>query len=158
MDRLHRYVVFNRWTGNLGTGTSAYTAYSRSHELSGIGKDAVIPGSSDPKFRGDPTRYNPEELLLGALSACHMLWVLHLCADAGITVTEYADEAWAEMVERADGSGEFTRAVLCPAMSIRQAHRIDEAAALHQRAHAVCALARSVKFPVEYRPLVSAKD
>jgi len=73
MARIHKYQVTNRWTGNLGTGTSAYSAYSRNHELSGAGKGAAIPGSSDPVFRGDRTRYNPEELLVGALSACHML-------------------------------------------------------------------------------------
>jgi organic hydroperoxide reductase OsmC/OhrA len=156
MDRQHHYTIFNRWTGNMGAGTCAYAAYSRAHELSGMGKAAVIPGSSDPAFRGDGTRYNPEELLLGALSACHMLWVLHLCADAGITVTEYADDAWGEMVEHEDGSGEFTRVVLRPRMTIQQCSRIDDAVALHQRAHAVCALARSMKFPVEHQPRVSA--
>jgi len=157
MDRQHHYTISNRWTGNLGTGTSAYTAYSRAHELSGMGKAAGIPGSSDAAFRGDRTRYNPEELLLGALSACHMLWVLHLSADAGITVTEYADDAWVDMVEHPDGSGEFTRVVLNPRVRIRQADRIDDAVALHLRAHAVCPLARSVKFPVEHRPQVSAE-
>lgn len=157
MDRQHHYTICNRWTGNLGTGTSAYAAYSRAHELSGMGKAVVIAGSSSAAFRGDGTRYNPEELLLGALSACHMLWVLHLAADAGITVTEYADDVWGEMVEHADGSGELTRAVLNPRMRIQQADRIDDAVALHQQAHAVCALARSVKFPVEHRPRVSAE-
>jgi len=156
MRRIHHYHLANRWTGNLGTGTSAYAAYSRSHELGGADKAAVIPGSSDPAFRGDPTRYNPEELLLGALSACHMLWVLHLCADAGITVTEYTDETWGEMAEHADGSGELTRVVLRPRMSIAQASRIDDALALHNQAHALCALARSMNFPVEHEPQVTA--
>jgi len=157
MDRAHHYRISNRWTGNLGTGTSAYTAYSRAHELSGAGKAATIPGSSDPLFRGDPTRYNPEELLLGALSACHMLWVLHLSADAGITVTEYQDEAWGEMTEHADGSGEFTRVVLCPRVTIAEAERIGDALAIHGRAHAVCALARSMNFPVEHEPRVNGR-
>ena len=157
MDRKHHYHMVNRWTGNLGTGTSAYTAYSRAHELSGTGKAAAIPGSSDPAFRGDRTRYNPEELLLGALSACHMLWVLHLCADAGITVTEYQDQAWGEMAEHEDGSGEFTRVVLAPRMSIAEPERIDEAVAIHHRASAVCALARSMKFPVEHQPVVNGQ-
>jgi organic hydroperoxide reductase OsmC/OhrA len=155
MDRQHRYAIVNRWTGNLGTGTSGYRAYSRAHELSGADKAAAIPGSSDPLFRGDRTRYNPEELLLGALSACHMLWVLHLSADAGITITEYEDEAWGEMVEHADGSGEFTRVVLRPRVKIAEAERVDDALAIHARANAVCALARSMNFPVEHEPQVS---
>jgi len=68
MSKAHRYVVTNRWTGNLGSGTLAYTAYSRNHELNGVGKSAPVPCSSDPAFRGDASRYNPEELLVGALS------------------------------------------------------------------------------------------
>jgi len=154
--RLHSYTISNRWTGNLGAGTSAYTAYSRAHELSAAGKSAVIPGSSDPLFRGDRARYNPEELLLGALSACHMLWVLHLCADAGIVVTQYFDDVSGEMIEHEDGSGEFTRAVLRPRMIVTDAARIPDAIALHRRAHQVCALARSVNFPVDHEPIVTA--
>src|SRR5690242_17402343 len=117
-ERKHLYQMTTRWTGNLGTGTSAYKAYSRDHEISGAGKGAAIAGSSDPMFRGDRARYNPEELLVSALSACHMLWVLHLCADAGIVITEYTDDAAGEMVEHSDGSGEFTRVVLRPRMRI----------------------------------------
>jgi len=150
MDRQHLYRIVNRWTGNLGSGTSAYKAYSRAHELFGPDKSAVIPGSSDPLFRGDRTRYNPEELLLGALSACHMLWVLHLSADAGITIIDYQDEVLGEMAEHADGSGEFTRVVLRPRVKIAEANRVEDARAIHARAHAVCALARSMNFPVEH--------
>ena len=153
--RKHHYCTTTRWTGNLGTGTSAYAAYSRSHEVSGPGKSAAIAGSSDAAFRGDPARYNPEELLVSALSACHMLWVLHLCADAGIVITEYADDAEGEMAEHDDGSGEFTRVVLRPRMKITDGGRIAEAAAIHDRAHAVCCLAQSMNFPVEHEVVVS---
>lgn len=152
--RRHSYHVNNVWTGNLGSGTSAYRAYSRDHELSATAKRGPIEGSSDPLFRGDRTRYNPEELLVGALSACHMLWVLHLCADAGIVLTAYSDDALGEMVEHADGSAEFTRVLLRPRMTLADPSRAAEAIALHGRAHAVCALARSVNFPVEHEPLV----
>jgi organic hydroperoxide reductase OsmC/OhrA len=154
MDRHHQYRIVNRWTGNLGTGTAGYKAYSRAHELSGADKSVAIPGSSDPLYRGDGTRYNPEELLLGALSACHMLWVLHLSADAGITILEYHDEALGEMAEHADGSGEFTRVVLRPRVKIAEAERVQDAMAIHEKAHAVCALARSMNFPVEHEPQV----
>src|ERR1043165_9980169 len=112
----HQYNVTNRWTGNLGEGTLRYAGYSRAHELSAPGKSAPIPGSSDPAFRGDKQRYNPEELLVGALSTCHMLWALHLCADAGIVITEYVDDAAGEMVEHADGSAEFSSVTLRPRM------------------------------------------
>ena len=153
-ERTHEYRISSHWTGNSGSGTSAYGAYSRAHEWTGEGKSAPILGSSDPVFRGDPARYNPEELLVGALSTCHMLWVLHLCADAGIVVTEYADDAWGEMVEHADGSGEMTRVVLRPRMRITDGGRASEVPAIHDRAHALCCLARSVRFPVRHEPTV----
>ena len=108
MAATHRYETVTTWAGNLGTGTSGYRAYSRDHHISTPVKSAPILASSDPAFRGDRTRYNPEELLVGALSACHMLWVLHLCAEAGITVTEYVDIAEGVLTENADGSGQFT--------------------------------------------------
>src|ERR1700691_1747156 len=138
MSKAHRYIVTNRWTGNLGSGTSAYAAYSRNHDLEAAAKSSPIPGSSDPAFRGDPGRYNPEELLVGALSACHMLVLLHLCADAGIVVVDYSDQAEGEMTEHADGSGEFTRVILRPRMMITDAARIADAIALNHRAHAGC--------------------
>jgi organic hydroperoxide reductase OsmC/OhrA len=154
-ERTHQYRITSRWTGNLGAGTTAYAAYSRAHECTGAGKSVAIPGSSDPAFRGDPARYNPEELLVAALASCHMLWVLHFCADAGIVVTEYIDEAAGEMVEHADGSGEMTRVVLRPRLRITDIGRAAELAAIHHRAHAVCCMARSVRFPVEHEPVVS---
>jgi len=154
-ERRHHYRITNRWTGNLGSGTSDYRAYSRNHELTGEGKQTPVVGSSDPMFRGDPARYNPEELLLGALSACHMLWVLHRCADAGIVVTQYTDDAEGEVAERADGSGEFTKVTLRPRMSIADPARATEAVAIHSAVHQVCAIARSVNFPVHCEPVVS---
>ena len=154
--RYHHYRIVNRWTGNLGRGTAAYTAYSRNFELQAEGKTAAIAGSSDPLFRGDTARYNPEELLVGALSSCHMLWVLHLCADAGITIMEYSDEPIGDVVENPDGSGEFTRVVLRPRMTIKEAGRIGDAIALHDKAHDVCALARSMNFVVEHEVEVTA--
>jgi organic hydroperoxide reductase OsmC/OhrA len=156
-ERDRRYRIGVRWTGNLGSGTSAYRAYGRNHEITAAGKGAPIPGSSDPAFRGDPARYNPEELLLGALSACHMLWVLHLCADAAIVVAEYIDDAEGEMAERADGSGEFTRAVLRPRMTIADGARAADAANIHRRAHELCAIARSVNFEVTCEPEILAE-
>ena len=149
----HQFRVAAQWTGNLGTGTSSYRDYSRNHEISVAGKATRIEGSS-AVARGDHSRYNPEELLVGALSACHMMWVLHLCADAGIVITEYIDEPVGDMTEHPDGSGEFTRVVLKPRMAITDPARIEEAKALHDRAHHVCCMARSVNFPVEHLPEV----
>src|SRR5665213_4336235 len=135
MAREHHYRITTTWTGNLGKGTSDHRAYSRDHEIKIAGKSALLPGSSDAAFRGDPARYTPEELLVASLSACHMLWFLHLCADAGIVVTEYEDAASGAMAEQEDGSGEFTGVVLRPHVMVADPSRIAEAIALHQRAH-----------------------
>ncbi len=111
-----------------------------------------IPGSSDPAFRGDGSRYNPEELLVAALSGCHMLWVLHLCTEAGIVVTAYEDSPVGTMRENQDGSGEFTAVVLHPRMTIVDGSQIEQARSLHQRAHQMCFIARSVNFRVSHEP------
>src|SRR5262245_27862049 len=110
----HTYEIRITWIGNRGSGTSSYTAYSRDHEIAIAGKAAPLPGSSDHSFRGDAARYNPEELLVSSLSACHMLWFLHLCADAGISIVSYEDAAHGVMRENPDGSGNFVEVVLKP--------------------------------------------
>lgn len=147
----HTYSVRLRWTGNLGSGTSGYRTYSRDHTLEIAGK-ADILGSSDPLFRGDPARHNPEELLVASLSSCHMLWFLHLCADAGVAVTEYSDEASGTMVLEADGGGRFTEVTLRPLVEVAELGMTAQLEALHHRAHALCFIANSMNFPVRHEP------
>jgi organic hydroperoxide reductase OsmC/OhrA len=138
------------WTGDQGTGTSGYRAYARDHEITTNGKPP-LPGSSDPTFRGDPARYSPEDLLVASLSSCHMLWYLHLCADAGIVVTGYEDDAVGVMAEGSDGGGRFTSVTLRPTVTLTRGDAA-EAERLHGRAHALCFIANSVKFPVRCEP------
>ena len=145
-NREHRYATRVHWTGNLGNGTAGYRAYSREHEIVAPGKP-VIPASSDPAFRGDPARYNPEDLLVASLSSCHMLWYLHLCADAGIVVLQYEDDASGRMVET-DSGGRFEEVILRPAVVIRTGGDEKLAQQLHERAHRMCFIANSVNFPV----------
>jgi organic hydroperoxide reductase OsmC/OhrA len=149
MARVHRYRVKVEWSGNLGGGTSNYKAYERRHEISADRKPP-IPGSSDPAFRGDASRWNPEELLVASLSACHKLWYLHLCAAAGVVVTSYVDSAEGEMEETADGSGHFRRVLLRPVVTISPESDQGKARELHALAHAKCFIANSVNFPVEH--------
>ena len=145
MEREHRYSINVVWTGNTGQGTSDYRSYRRDHEITVSGKPPVL-GSADPKFRGDPARYNPEELLVSALSACHMLWYLHLCADAGIVVLSYEDQAEGVLEQSKDGNGRFVRVTLHPHVRIKGS--VEKAEALHPRAHDFCYIANSVNFPV----------
>lgn len=148
MSKQHQYAVSIVWTGNDGSGTQSYRGYRRDHEITAAGKPA-IPGSSDPAFRGDRARYNPEELLVASLSSCHMLWYLHLCAVNGIVVLDYHDDAGGTMQEEADGGGAFVRVELRPRVRIAAGGDRAKALALHEEAHHVCFIARSVRFPVE---------
>lgn len=148
----HRFTMNLTWTGNRGSGTSTYRAYGRDHQITAAGKSAAIRGSSAPVFRGDKDRYNPEELLIGALAGCHMLAFLHLCADAGIVVTSYADDADGTMQLNRDGSGQFTEVVLRPRAEYEQSPPREKIEELHHRAHELCFIARSVNFPVRCEP------
>ncbi|MCC6929979.1 MAG: OsmC family protein [Gemmatimonadaceae bacterium] len=147
----HHFHLSLRWTGNLGSGTATYRGYSRDHEYF-AGDKPLLPGSSDAAFRGDATRYNPEELLVGSLASCHMLWFLHLCADAGVVVERYEDSPEATLVIAPDGGGRFTDAVLRPRASFRGAPDAALIRQLHERAHELCFLANSMNFPVRVEP------
>ncbi len=151
MNKEHHYACEVLWTGNTGEGTKTYAGYSRDHEVIINGK-VVIEGSADTAFLGDPSRHNPEDLLLAALSACHMLWYLHLCADQGIVVTGYRDHAAGTMLQTGAG-GHFTSVVLHPQVTITDMNRVEEANALHTRANQCCFIAGSCNFPVTHQPL-----
>lgn len=155
MPRTHSYDVSVTWTGNRGAGTSGYRAYDRDHDVDAAGLP-TIAASSDPAFRGGPGRWNPELEFTAALSQCHMLWYLHLCATAGVTVTSYTDEAHGVMAEDDDGGGRFTEVVLRPRVTVASADMIDAATALHREARAKCFIANSVSFPVRHEPIVRA--
>ena len=149
----HHYAVTLTWTGNTGTGTGTFRGYARAHTLSAPGKPPIA-GSSDPAFRGDPACWNPEELLVASLAACHKLWYLGLCAQAGIVVTAYEDTAEGRMTEEAGGTGQFTAVILRPRVTIAAASDPDTALALHRRAHVLCFIARSVNFSVAHEPTI----
>ena len=151
----HKYRVSVQWTGNRGTGTSGYREYGRDHVIRAVNKPD-IPGSSDPAFRGDAARWNPEDLLVASASACHELWYLHLCSDAGIRVVEYRDEAEGTMLDSAE-QGRFTEIVLRPRVVIRRGDDQALALELHHKAHSQCYVANSVNFPIRCEPIVECE-
>lgn len=157
MNGQHKYTATIKWTGNLGTGTSNYTAFERSHSILVDNKTEIL-GSSDPAFRGDKTKHNPEELLLASISSCHMLWYLHLCAVAGIIVTEYIDHATAVMIETANGGGKFTEATLNPIVTITDMALAEKANELHKKANELCFIANSLNFLVYHKPTCKTTD
>jgi organic hydroperoxide reductase OsmC/OhrA len=134
-----------RWSAAPGEGTKSYRSYSRDHEIGVEGKPPIA-ASSDPAFRGNASRYNPEELLVASLSSCHMLWYLHLCSVNNVTVLEYRDDATGAMEESGEG-GQFVGVELRPRVTIGNGDRL-RALELHEEAHRLCFIARSVNFPV----------
>lgn len=148
----HHYQVKVVWTGNRGAGTTDYKAYGREHQIIVRGKP-VIEASADPAFEGDARRHNPEDLLVAALSTCHMLWYLHLAATKGVVVTGYRDDATGEMILEKGTGGRFTHVTLKPVVTIA-AGDPDVAQALHASAHKRCYIANSVNFPVHHEPTV----
>jgi organic hydroperoxide reductase OsmC/OhrA len=153
----HYYKVDIKWTGNSGKGTSNYTAYERSHTISVNEKDFIY-GSSDPDFRGDKTKYNPEELFVASLSTCHMLWFLHLCSDEKIIVIDYTDNATGIMQETPDGGGRFIEVTLHPNVVVSNASMIEKAYKLHHAANKLCFIANSCNFPIHHKPTCKTQN
>jgi len=149
----HRYRVDVEWTGNTGEGTRRYDGYGRDHVIRAEGNPDIL-GSSDPNFRGDPARWNPEELLLASISACHKLWYLHLCAVNRVVVVSYLDRAEAVMRDEGAAGGRFTSATLRPEIVIAEGSDPEKAQALHHDAHEKCFVANSVNFPIGVEAVV----
>ena len=151
----HQYRLHATWTGDRGSGTSGYRDYDRSVSLEVDGKP-LLEASADKPFRGDPAKWNPEELLLGALSECHLLSYLHACVTTGVVVVSYRDDATGTMVEDGKGGGAFTDVLLRPRVVVADESMIDAAIAAHRQAREWCFIANSVNVPVRHEPVVTA--
>ncbi len=149
MGKQHHYEADTVWTGNNGQGTTTYRSYERSYQHRINGK-ATLQGSSDPVFRGDPSKHNPEDLLVCSLSSCHMLSYLHLCAVSGVNVLAYEDHATGIMEELPNNGGHFTEVVLHPVVTVSDASMMEKANQLHHQAHELCFIAASCNFPVKH--------
>ena len=152
--RAHRFAARLRWTGGASGPALDYATYSRDYVVEIDGKPS-LRGSADAHFRGDGSLHNPEDLLVAALSACHLLSYLAQCSRAGIAVVAYDDDATGEMT-LIDGKIRFREVMLRPRVAITDPARIDEAMALHERAHADCFIANSVNFPVRHDAIVTS--
>lgn len=148
----HQYELQLHWTGNNGEGTSHYRAYDRNHIVKFPNKPDLL-ASADPTFRGDPTKYNPEELLLAALSGCHMMSFLHVCVNAGVIVTAYEDRATGSMVVNSNGSGRFTEVILNPIVTVAETSMMINLDELHTKANKLCFIANSCNFPILHKAI-----
>jgi organic hydroperoxide reductase OsmC/OhrA len=157
MTDKHLYRVRIDWTGNRGEGTQSYRTYGRDHTIHIEGKPDIA-ASSDPSFRGDPSRHNPEDLFVASLSSCHMLWYLHLCSVNGISVLSYVDDALGVMELDATGAGHFTSVTLKPVITIASGGDPARAASLHTDANKMCFVANSVKCLVHHEPVIQIAE
>ncbi|WP_108867331.1 OsmC family protein [Aquimarina aquimarini] len=146
--KLHTYNTTVKWTGNTGSGTTDYKSYSRDHSISSIGKYGEILSSSDPSFLGDKTKYNPEDLFLSSLSACHMLWYLHLCTVNQIIVIDYVDNATGVMEESKENGGRFKEVTLHPIVTVQNKNMVEKAHEIHHEANKMCFIANSCNFKI----------
>ena len=149
MATRHDFTSRIEWTGNRGDGTRSYRGYDRTWSVTTPGQP-VIHCSNDPRLGGNPALPNPEDMLLSALAACHMLWYLHLASEAGIVVQSYQDTPIGAAESTPDGAGRFVRAILKPHIIVERGSDLARADAIHHEIHKVCFIARSVNFPVSY--------
>lgn len=149
MPKEHTYESSIRWSGNKGDGTKSYKGYDRTWDIVNPGQ-AIVHCSNDPLLGGDPSKPNPEDLLLSALSACHMLWYLHLASSAGIVVTGYEDTPLGVGESDNSGAGRFVRATLRPVIEVLKGTDLEKADDIHHQIHQYCFIARSVSFPISY--------
>ncbi|MFC3052988.1 OsmC family protein [Kordiimonas pumila] len=157
MTKTHQYKTYTVWTDNNGNSTKSYKSYSRNHVILADSKPDIL-ASADPAFRGDPSRYNPEEMLVAATSSCHMLWYLHFCAVNGVQVLSYADTAEGAMTEGEGNGGYFTAITLRPAITISADSDIEIAMKLHKDAAKECFIANSLKCPVTHAPIIKKAE
>lgn len=150
----HNYEINLRWIGNEGVGTKDYRSYNRNFEVTALHKNHIIEGSSDPSFRGDKSRYNPEDVFVSSISSCHMLWFLHLCSANKLAVLEYTDKATGTMTEAKDGSGRFKEVTLHPTVVVVEEVDLELINKLHAKANKMCFIANSCNFPIYHKPKV----
>ena len=150
MTKNHEYKAQIRWTGNRGDGNRRYRGYDRKWVIETAGKP-VVHCSNDPQLGGHPALHNPEDLLISALSACHMLWYLHLACNLGVIVNDYCDMPIGIGESKSDGSGQFVKAILCPQITLAAGTSVPLADQIHGDIHAHCFIARSVNFPIEVK-------
>lgn len=156
MNKKHNYKLLLTWKGNKGHGTADYKGYDRDYSIE-IDHKEILKGSSDSSFRGDKTKYNPEDMLVAALSSCHMLSYLHVCATGGVVVVDYTDNATGLMETTSAGGGHFMEVTLNPVVTVADPSMIERADKFHKKAAELCFIANSVNFPVKHMPVTHCK-
>lgn len=156
MTKEHHYNLTTKWHGNKGTGTSTVRSYDRSHTVTIANKPELNLTTDNPAV-GDKTKLNPEDLLVAAVSSCHMLSYLYVCAMEGVIVVDYVDHAEGIMIENEEGGGKFKEVTLNPEVIVADQSMVDKANELHHKAHEICYIANSLNFEVKCNPVCIVK-
>lgn len=143
----HLFKATLNWSSNKKQEETISKFYNKSHQIKIEGKP-VLDISAAKAFKGDPSLYNPEDLLLSSLVSCHMMSYLYVCSQNGIEVLEYSDNAEATLEVSPDGSGRFTEVRLKPKVKISNPDKVELALELHTKANKLCFIANSCNFPV----------
>ena len=152
MSDNHHFEATVRWPAESTQKLPPDPAFSRNAILGSPGH-ADVPGSAPTVFGGDATRYNPEELVTLALAHCHMLTYLALAAKKRVAVLAYEDRATVELgKDPVSGKMKLLSAQLRPKVTVARGTDVNEALAMHAKAHEYCFVANSVNFPVANAP------
>jgi len=157
MTHEHHYELIAKWHGNKGEGTKNVRAYDRSHTITIKGKPELFLTTDNPAV-GDKTKLNPEDLLVAAISSCHMLSYLYVCALEGIIIHDYVDNATGVMIEKEGGGGSFRKVILNPTFTVAQESMKEKSIELHHKAHQICYIANSVNFEIKCNPVCEVKQ
>lgn len=153
MAHEHRFQALITWTGAAKGPAESYKTYSREYRVEIEGKPDLTASAAAP-FYGDATLHNPEDLLLAAISGCHLLSYLAIAARQGVVVTAYTDEATATMAFK-DGKMRFIEATLRPRVTLTPESDREKAMTMHHQANQECFIANSLNFPVSHEPEIS---
>jgi organic hydroperoxide reductase OsmC/OhrA len=148
----HLFKAKLNWFSTIKEEVSTSKIYTKNHTITIEGKD-ILDVSAAKAFKGDPSLYNPEDLLLSSVVSCHMMSYLYVCSQNGIEVVSYTDAADATLEVLESGSGRFTQVRLYPKVIIRQKEKITEAISLHKKANELCFIANSCNFHIIHEPL-----
>ena len=143
----HLFKATLNWTSQQNQNKLSERYYSKTHQIKIEGKP-VLDISAAKAFKGNPSLYNPEDLLLSSLVSCHMMSYLYVCSQNGIEILEYSDHAEAILEVSPDGSGRFVEVKLFPKVKISNSDQIELALQLHQKANQLCFIANSCNFSV----------
>ena len=123
--------------------------FYKNHSIAIAGKPD-LELSAAKAFKGDPSLYNPEDLLLSSVVSCHMMSYLYVCSQNGIEVVSYSDAAEATLEVDETGAGRFVEVRLYPKVVISSKEKIDLAIDLHKKANKLCFIANSCNFPIKH--------